>query len=348
MCFHRHSKFSSFQRQLNLYQFRKIVKGPDAGGYQHPMFHRDRPEDLCHVRRSVSGSGAGAKATATKRNGAAAAAASKQAKGDGAGWAPQRAHKSGAAVRRVGKLRNKAVTTARDGRNPRSSMISPSFAQLVMAADHNQQQTAVAPAAAAAGGGGFSLSAEVASSDAGERSPWTSGESSDSDVSIAEAATGGGAERSARKGAGKNTKEPRRQARGRGADDSCDDDDDDDDDDDVEGILSSDVNDSDDDGEGDTRSMGGGRRRALNSEPREELLQERRFSCAALAEKEAGGEGEGAQQQQQQVEANDGGGGGQRATASTTARKSPFNFFKKTFSFMDRVRRADPAIYLHS
>ncbi|CAM9788675.1 unnamed protein product, partial [Hapterophycus canaliculatus] len=55
--YYRHSKFSSFQRQLNLYSFRKIVKGPDAGGYAHPMFRRDKPDDLYHVRRSISGSG---------------------------------------------------------------------------------------------------------------------------------------------------------------------------------------------------------------------------------------------------------------------------------------------------
>ncbi|CAM9395745.1 unnamed protein product, partial [Phaeothamnion confervicola] len=48
----RRNIFSSFQRQLNLYGFRKITKGPDAGAYCHPFFHRDKPEMLYYVRRS--------------------------------------------------------------------------------------------------------------------------------------------------------------------------------------------------------------------------------------------------------------------------------------------------------
>ncbi|CAM9798622.1 unnamed protein product, partial [Discosporangium mesarthrocarpum] len=47
----RHNKFSSFQRQLNLYGYRKVIKGPDAGGYMHPSFRRGHPESLGEVKR---------------------------------------------------------------------------------------------------------------------------------------------------------------------------------------------------------------------------------------------------------------------------------------------------------
>ena len=44
------NKFSSFQRQLNLYGFRKVVKGRESGCYMHPSFLRDSPEKLTEVR----------------------------------------------------------------------------------------------------------------------------------------------------------------------------------------------------------------------------------------------------------------------------------------------------------
>jgi len=50
--FFNQTKLASFQRQLNLYGFRRISRGPDSGGYYHVMFIRGRP-DLCqYIRRT--------------------------------------------------------------------------------------------------------------------------------------------------------------------------------------------------------------------------------------------------------------------------------------------------------
>ena len=40
----RQSKFPSFQRQLNLYEFSRITRGKDRNGYYHDRFLRDMPE----------------------------------------------------------------------------------------------------------------------------------------------------------------------------------------------------------------------------------------------------------------------------------------------------------------
>lgn len=52
----RQSKLTSFQRQLNLYGFARLTRGPDAGGYYHELFLRRR-EHLCArmIRTKVKG-----------------------------------------------------------------------------------------------------------------------------------------------------------------------------------------------------------------------------------------------------------------------------------------------------
>jgi hypothetical protein len=47
----KQSRLSSFQRQLNLYGFKRITSGPDAGGYYHELFLKGRPNLCLHMRR---------------------------------------------------------------------------------------------------------------------------------------------------------------------------------------------------------------------------------------------------------------------------------------------------------
>jgi hypothetical protein len=45
--------FASFQRQLNLYDFKRIRgAGADRGSYCHELFHRDRPSKACEMKRT--------------------------------------------------------------------------------------------------------------------------------------------------------------------------------------------------------------------------------------------------------------------------------------------------------
>lgn len=45
------TKYTSFQRQLNLYGFRRLSKGEDQGSYFHPKFQRNRKDLLPEIRR---------------------------------------------------------------------------------------------------------------------------------------------------------------------------------------------------------------------------------------------------------------------------------------------------------
>lgn len=68
--FFRQTKLASFQRQLNLYGFRRIYDGPDNGGYYHKYFLRGQPSLARDVKRRVkqkkSLSSPGSKANAEK------------------------------------------------------------------------------------------------------------------------------------------------------------------------------------------------------------------------------------------------------------------------------------------
>lgn len=48
---HTDTKLTSFQRQLNLYGFRRINKGEDQGAYSHPKFQRGRKDLLPEIKR---------------------------------------------------------------------------------------------------------------------------------------------------------------------------------------------------------------------------------------------------------------------------------------------------------
>lgn len=63
--FFNQSKFRSFQRQLNMYGFRRLRRGVDRGGYYHELFLKGR-EDLCRrLIRSRAGGKKGPNGTST-------------------------------------------------------------------------------------------------------------------------------------------------------------------------------------------------------------------------------------------------------------------------------------------
>jgi len=49
--YYNQSRLSSFQRQLNLYGFTRIISGSDSGGYYHELFLKGRPALCTHMRR---------------------------------------------------------------------------------------------------------------------------------------------------------------------------------------------------------------------------------------------------------------------------------------------------------
>lgn len=76
MKYFRHQKYSSFQRQLNLYGFRKISKGADTGAYTHDHFVKDGTDMLTLVRRmpqsSSRSSGSGSSSSTPKNSSSSA------------------------------------------------------------------------------------------------------------------------------------------------------------------------------------------------------------------------------------------------------------------------------------
>uniref|UniRef100_A0A7S2V6P5 HSF-type DNA-binding domain-containing protein n=1 Tax=Fibrocapsa japonica TaxID=94617 RepID=A0A7S2V6P5_9STRA len=64
----RHGKYSSFQRQLNLYGFRRVFKGPDSGAYYHPHFIRDQPSLVAHIKRSGRNSNNNSSSSSSNNN----------------------------------------------------------------------------------------------------------------------------------------------------------------------------------------------------------------------------------------------------------------------------------------
>lgn len=50
----KHSNYQSFVRQLNMYDFHKIVQDPNNGEFQHQYFVKDRPDLLVNIKRKAN------------------------------------------------------------------------------------------------------------------------------------------------------------------------------------------------------------------------------------------------------------------------------------------------------
>jgi len=82
----RHTKLTSFQRQLNLYGFRRITKGTDTGAYFHQNFHRDSPHLVESIKRMVrKNSGDQTATAAAARGGGSAGSGSTSSRRRGSG-----------------------------------------------------------------------------------------------------------------------------------------------------------------------------------------------------------------------------------------------------------------------
>jgi hypothetical protein len=47
----RHSRYKSFLRQLSMYKFQRVTKGPNRGAYGHPNFQKDRMSLCRYINR---------------------------------------------------------------------------------------------------------------------------------------------------------------------------------------------------------------------------------------------------------------------------------------------------------
>jgi len=63
----RHTKLTSFQRQLNLYGIRRVKSGPNQGAYRHDWFHRDHPDWCMKMKRTKQKPSASPKLKGTPR-----------------------------------------------------------------------------------------------------------------------------------------------------------------------------------------------------------------------------------------------------------------------------------------
>ena len=51
--FFSQTKFRSFQRQLNMWHFERILKGPQKGAFRHPLFRKDNKKLCARMSRNI-------------------------------------------------------------------------------------------------------------------------------------------------------------------------------------------------------------------------------------------------------------------------------------------------------